>query len=103
MEVPWAGDLDVALHLHQDMQNFMENYSDFSAAQLNTGKHVTLVSELSRLVDARTLMQVLPAAVCHMQPAGAFTAARSQPKLPLADPCPWSTCTGPFSLILTPV
>ena len=36
----------------------MENYSDFSAAQLNAGKHVTLLSELSRLVDSRTLMQV---------------------------------------------
>jgi vacuolar protein sorting-associated protein 45 len=42
----------------QDMQNFVENFGDFSAAQRNAGKHVTLVSELSRLVDARTLMQV---------------------------------------------
>ena len=36
----------------------MENFSEFSAAQRNAGKHVTLMSELSRLVDARTLMQV---------------------------------------------
>ena len=43
----------------EDMQNFVENFSEFSAAQRNTGKHVTLMSELSRLVDARTLMQVL--------------------------------------------
>ncbi|EIE27427.1 SM/Sec1-family protein [Coccomyxa subellipsoidea C-169] len=42
----------------EDMQNFVENFSEFSAAQRNTGKHVTLMSELSRLVDARTLMQV---------------------------------------------
>lgn len=42
----------------EDMQNFVENFSEFSAAQRNAGKHVTLMSELSRLVDARTLMQV---------------------------------------------
>lgn len=39
-------------------QNFVENFSEFSAAQRNAGKHVTIMSELSRLVDARTLMQV---------------------------------------------
>lgn len=44
----------------EDMQNFVENFSEFSAAQRNAGKHVTLMSELSRLVDARTLMQVQP-------------------------------------------
>ena len=42
----------------EDMQNFVENFSEFSAAQRNAGKHVTLVSELSRVVDARSLMQV---------------------------------------------
>ncbi|KAK9815570.1 hypothetical protein WJX72_006038 [[Myrmecia] bisecta] len=42
----------------EDMQNFVENFSEFSASQRNAGKHVTLMSELSRLVDARTLMQV---------------------------------------------
>ena len=48
------------------VQNFVENFSEFSAAQRNAGKHVTLMSELSRLVDARTLMQVLthPPAQC---------------------------------------
>ncbi len=45
------------------MQNFVENFSEFSAAQRNAGKHVTIMSELSRLVDARTLMQV------HLQQA----------------------------------
>ena len=40
------------------MQNFVENFSEFSAAQRNAGKHVTLMSELSRLVEARTLMTV---------------------------------------------
>lgn len=42
----------------EDMQNFVENFSEFSAAQRNAGKHVTLMSELSRLVDTRTLMHV---------------------------------------------
>ena len=40
------------------LQNFVENFSEFSAAQRNAGKHVTIMSELSRLVDTRTLMQV---------------------------------------------
>ena len=42
----------------EDMQNFVENFSEFSAAQRNAGKHVTLVNELSRVVDARSLMRV---------------------------------------------
>ena len=41
-----------------DMLNFVENFSEFSAAQRNAGKHVTLMSEMSRLVDQRSLMQV---------------------------------------------
>lgn len=41
----------------EDMQNFVEKFSEFSAAQRNAGKHVMLMSELSRLVDARILMQ----------------------------------------------
>ena len=40
------------------LQNFVENFSEFSAAQRNAGKHVTIMSELSRLVDTRILMQV---------------------------------------------
>ncbi|KAK9816319.1 hypothetical protein WJX74_002302 [Apatococcus lobatus] len=42
----------------EDMQNFVENFSEFSAAQRNAGKHVTLMSELSRLVDSRNLMTI---------------------------------------------
>ena len=42
----------------EDMQNFVENYSEFSAAQRNASKHVTLISTLSSIVDARSLMQV---------------------------------------------
>ena len=44
----------------EDMQNFVENYSDFSAAQRNASKHVTLISTLSSIVDSRSLMQVRP-------------------------------------------
>ena len=42
----------------EDMQNFVDNYSEFSAAQRNASKHVTLISTLSNIVDTRTLMQV---------------------------------------------
>ena len=48
-----------------DMLNFVENFSEFSAAQRNAGKHVTLMSELSRHVDARSLMQVHPRCTGH--------------------------------------
>ena len=41
----------------EDMQNFVEGFSEFSAAQRNAGKHVTLMSELSAAVDSRGLMQ----------------------------------------------
>lgn len=49
------------------VQNFVENFSEFSAAQRNAGKHVTIMSELSRLVDARTLMQVRSQLTCLRQ------------------------------------
>ena len=58
-------------------QNFVENFSEFSAAQRNTGKHVTLMSELSRLVDARTLMQVLSSTPCCLVLCGFCRAASS--------------------------
>lgn len=41
----------------EEMQAFVENYSEFSAAQRNASKHVTLISTLSSIVDSRTLMQ----------------------------------------------
>lgn len=41
-----------------DMLNFVESYGEFSTAQKNAGKHVALMGELSRVVDARGLMQV---------------------------------------------
>ena len=48
------------------LQNFVENFSEFSAAQRNAGKHVTIMSELSRLVDTRTLMQVCTKLHCQL-------------------------------------
>jgi Sec1 family len=42
----------------EDMQNFVEGFSEFTAAQRNAGKHVTLMSELSSAVESRGLMQI---------------------------------------------
>jgi hypothetical protein len=61
-------------------QNFVENFSEFSAAQRNAGKHVTLMSELSRLVDARTLMQARAHACTCMH-------MRACVHSPLISPC----------------
>ena len=41
-----------------DMQRFVENYPEFRAKSGNVSKHVTLMGELSRLIDERHLMQV---------------------------------------------
>ena len=70
---PYLESMTAVCHHFCDMQsvalqNFVENFSEFSAAQRNAGKHVTIMSELSRLVDTRTLMQVrptLPALPCY--------------------------------------
>lgn len=40
------------------MANFIDNLSDYNHAQGVTYKHVTLMSELSRIVEHRLLMQV---------------------------------------------
>ena len=42
----------------EDMANFIDNLSDYSHNQGVTYKHVTLMSELSRIVEQRLLMQV---------------------------------------------
>lgn len=42
----------------EDMQNFVEGFSEFSAAQRNAGKHVTLMGELSAAVEGRGLMHI---------------------------------------------
>ena len=41
-----------------DMKNFVENYPQFKKMSGTVSKHVTLVSELSRLVQMRSLLQV---------------------------------------------
>mmetsp|Transcript_13500 Transcript_13500/g.39861 ORF Transcript_13500/g.39861 Transcript_13500/m.39861 type:complete len:636 (+) Transcript_13500:81-1988(+) len=41
-----------------DMQAFVENYPEFRKMSGNVSKHVALMSELSRIVDARQLMDV---------------------------------------------
>ena len=40
----------------EDMQRFVENYPEFRAKQGNVSKHVTLMTELSRLVEEGMLM-----------------------------------------------
>ncbi|KAK3260768.1 vacuolar protein sorting-associated protein 45 [Cymbomonas tetramitiformis] len=42
----------------EDMQRFVENYPEFRAKSGNVSKHVAVLSELNRLIDARQLMQV---------------------------------------------
>ena len=51
----------------EDMQNFVEKFTEFSAAQRNAGKHVTLMSELSRMVDTRLLMQARQNQIAALQ------------------------------------
>ena len=41
-----------------DMKNFVENYPQFKKMSGTVSKHVTLVSELSRLVSSRNLLAV---------------------------------------------
>ena len=41
-----------------DMKNFVENYPQFKKMSGTVSKHVTLVSELSRLVSMRNLLQI---------------------------------------------
>jgi hypothetical protein len=41
-----------------DMQRFVENYPEFRAKSGNVSKHVTLMGEMSRVIDERHLMQV---------------------------------------------
>jgi vacuolar protein sorting-associated protein 45 len=42
----------------EDMQNFLERYPDFRAKSINITKHVTVISELSRLVDVCKLLDI---------------------------------------------
>lgn len=42
----------------EDMQNFLERYPDFRSKSINITKHVTVISELSRLVDMCQLLDI---------------------------------------------
>lgn len=42
----------------EDMQAFLERYPDFRAKSINITKHVTVIGELSRLVDACKLLDI---------------------------------------------
>eukprot|EP01033_Poteriospumella_lacustris_P009623 gene9623-6887_t len=42
----------------EDMQNFLERYPDFRSKSINITKHVTVISELSRLVDVCKLLDI---------------------------------------------
>ena len=73
-----------------DMLNFVENFSEFSAAQRNAGKHVTLMSEMSRLVDQRSLMQV---GLADLSPAPPPTGCGCWGQDP-SEPCHCAACQG---------
>jgi Sec1 family len=60
----------------EDMQNFVEGFSDFSAAQRNVGKHVTLMSEMSAAVDSRGLMQISSVSRCGAASAYELTSCK---------------------------
>lgn len=42
----------------EDMQRFLENYPEFRQKSVTVSKHLTLLTELSRVVDERSLMAV---------------------------------------------
>lgn len=42
----------------EDMARFVDNYPEYRKMQGNVSKHVTLVTEMSKLVEARKLMTV---------------------------------------------
>lgn len=42
----------------EDMARFVDNYPEYKKMQGNVSKHVTLVTEMSKLVEARKLMMV---------------------------------------------
>lgn len=42
----------------EDMKRVLENYPEFRHVSLTVGKHVTIMGELSRVIDERRLMKV---------------------------------------------
>ena len=64
-----------------DMQRFVESYPEFRARSGNVSKHVTLMGELSRLVDERRLMgvsQLEQELACAGDRAAAFAGVQEQ-------------------------
>lgn len=46
------------MHFKEDMAKFVNNYPEYRKMHGNVSKHVTLVTEMSRIVDERKLMLV---------------------------------------------
>ena len=59
-----------------DMQRFVENYPEFRAKSGNVSKHVTLMGEMSRLIDERHLMKVSQVEQARLAFARALSAPR---------------------------
>jgi len=62
-----------------DMKKFVETYPEFKKLSGNVSKHVALVSEISRVVESRNLLQVSEVQqelACHQDHAGACKAVK---------------------------
>ncbi|KAJ7561329.1 hypothetical protein O6H91_03G024100 [Diphasiastrum complanatum] len=65
----------------EDMAKFVENYPEYRKMHGNVSKHVTMVTEMSRIVDERKLMlvsQVEQELACNAGQAAAFEAVMTQ-------------------------
>jgi vacuolar protein sorting-associated protein 45 len=54
----------------EDMRRFILEHSDFSRAQTNVTKHVNIVTQLSEVVAARSLMDVSTVSVSGCKHGG---------------------------------
>jgi len=74
-----------------DMKNFVENYPQFRAMSGTVSKHVSLVGELSRLVDVRDLLncseaeQEVACQANHSEIVGKIRALLSNHKVAIVD------------------
>lgn len=67
------------------MKKFVESYPEFRKMAGNVSKHVALMSELSRIMDGRSLMDVSELEqelACNHSPAEAFSKVISDPCIP---------------------
>lgn len=46
------------MYLEEDMARFVDNYPEYRKMHGNVSKHVTMVTEMSRIVEERKLMLV---------------------------------------------